>query len=783
MLLKFRLIALLFIIYPISSFANCTDADDACWKKEWKELCSYDVGYEGTEWCKKIVNDDQSWKKPKWEVRESLKSLGPIIIETGKKYGVDPRAIAGAVYAENSINVTRVDDFEDFLVKWKIAKNGKIPIINKPFSFGWGQLYIEAAREAEPIVAMKDGRPIRSDEEIAQALQIPEEAMKYIAAVMSRIQDIYQKNGIDISQKPEILATVYNLGKPEKLVEITKIKGGVPRVNFFGFFVKHNLKLLQNDIGYSDKIVASAMPVTTPIKKTKKDVPTTNLVEKVAVTKHLVLYRTPPRCGDDDSSKKASYIKVASFEKPEPASSIKVRDTYEVLSPGLGCRLNGDKEAWSLIRSENGVTGWVSEDSLNKATVKILKEKKTCVSDNSCELKLSKITKIKKSEKDGGSILLNLSSKDQNGKNVSWKNPDILCESMNNGGGGNNKPGIQVHYSRGTSYKKSKFELASNKDVEQILSNLEILENKVMTTFGLQKEYGSRSGSSPYDSILNEADNFKIDLKKCITNNGESPTQSCYFDKEQLNALLNIPTITKDPTYKEWKKVRDSIMPDSYGIVPLAIDKVVKEEDPKDLLIERKKSYNIMLVDCFEIDNTLKESKNYIQRIKDSIENMNIYSDLSVNGYSALSRVREACKIIKEISKSSKDCTECATNVGRLNFMEFDLSFVKNILKSTTDKDEYLADQLKLSVDERLLASGGGGGPMESCGSYDPETTAKEISEILKIPCVKTVYVPDPWLIKKFSNETKKVIFRNFISNDQYAIDTTTMDCAAGETK
>jgi hypothetical protein len=54
---------------------------------------------------------------------------------------------------------------------------------------------------------------------------------------------------------------------------------------------------------------------------------------------------------------------------------------------------------------------------------------------------------------------------------------------------------------------------------------------------------------------------------------------------------------------------------------------------------------------------------------------------------------------------------------------------------------------------------------------------------MLKLPCVKAVFVPDPWLIKKFSNEPSKVILRNFISNDIFSVDTTSMNCTVGDSK
>src|SRR4051812_13556335 len=98
------------------------------WEAKYKELCSYDM-----KWCGKIKNSDGTWVKPKKEIVKLLETLEPVIREQAKKLGVDPRAIAGSILAENSLNVSVSDDVQDFLVKAGVASKGSI--LGKKFTF------------------------------------------------------------------------------------------------------------------------------------------------------------------------------------------------------------------------------------------------------------------------------------------------------------------------------------------------------------------------------------------------------------------------------------------------------------------------------------------------------------------------------------------------------------------------------------------------------------------------------------------------------------------------
>ncbi|MBI2605106.1 MAG: DUF1402 family protein [Deltaproteobacteria bacterium] len=361
--------------WGVISFAQTTapakPATD--WNKELAELCTYDP-----EYCKKLKNEDGTWVRPKKEILAALKSLSPKIQTYSEKFGVDPRAVAGAVLAENSLNVSISDNVQDFLVKYGLASGGDI--LGKKFSFGWGQLYMEAAREAENFAAKLEKRAPKTDDQLSEDLLKPDLAIYYVAALMRTIQDEYQKQGIDISKNPELLATVYNLGKPQERSAKTKASGKSPRVNYFGFFVKHYMDDIETAVGKPkvQTLVADQKDVT------KKDGTATAVATKSAAVstpspeaepkvwrtvmiKSLALYVAPPTCKlqNGQGSVKAKYESFQNFA----SSGIAEKATgYKVLAPAIDC----EAEAWSLVRTDDGTTGWVKNSDLEKSSSKQL---------------------------------------------------------------------------------------------------------------------------------------------------------------------------------------------------------------------------------------------------------------------------------------------------------------------------------------------------------------------------------------------------------------------------
>ena len=303
------------LLLSISHGSNSLASTD--WDKEYKNLCSYD-----SKFCNRVKNSDGTFARPKKEILALLKELNPIIQASAKRLGIDPRAIAGSIIAENSLNVGISDDVQNLLVKIGVANKGEI--FGKKFTYGLGQLNFNAAREAEDYAAHLENRKPMSDSDLTEAILIPEKSIYLVAAVIRKVQDDYKKQGIDISDKPEILTTLYNLGRSEEKALETKKSGQLPRPNYFGFFVHK----YENDLSFFQKpaeiTVTEKKVVLDPASKTSPTKPklvshkiqTTPKKLVIALNKSLPIYSSPPACagggdyGATNLEKKYQTMKV-----------------------------------------------------------------------------------------------------------------------------------------------------------------------------------------------------------------------------------------------------------------------------------------------------------------------------------------------------------------------------------------------------------------------------------------------------------------------------------------
>lgn len=394
---------------------------------DYRTLCSYDK-----KWCGKLKNSDGTWVKPKKEIVLLLKELGPTIQKNAASLGVDPQAVAGAIMAENSLNVSISDDVQDLLVKIGVANKGEI--LGKKFTYGLGQLNFEAAREAENYVANLENRSPISDRALSDALLIPERAIYYVAAVLRKCQDDYKKQGIDIAGKPEILTTLYNLGHSDtKSVEL-KNAGSTPRPNYFGFFVKqykNELSFLAKaapvvvpeKVVISKKEAAPLGPVKAPAAVIKAPVETRKL--KLAFNKSMPIYTAPPTCdikneyGATDLKNKYSSMKAFSV-----VAIADKEKSFQVIAPSIDCESN----TWELIKLSTGEIGWIKKDDLDKTTSKILIAEPKCVSkiDLQCSAQIKEQLKKQVLTESTNRSEIFLSPK-SNSKKTAFKNPDWQC--------------------------------------------------------------------------------------------------------------------------------------------------------------------------------------------------------------------------------------------------------------------------------------------------------------------------------------------------------------------
>ncbi len=239
----------LFLIFILVSFA----AEN--WEDSFSDVCRIDVKY-----CLKLKTSDGGWLKPKTEIMVLLKDpeIQTEIKSAAQKYGVSTTAIAGAIVAENSLNVGLKDQVQTWL-----ASRLNITSLpgGKAFSFGLGQIKMPSAMSAEKYIADKEGRAPRTEKEMTTELSSPFGSIRTAAMILRQVQDDYKAVGFDIANQPEILTTLYNLGESEVRAKKAKDSGLAPQMNYFGLFVKKYAP----DI---DRYVAAVPPPTSPIQTT-----------------------------------------------------------------------------------------------------------------------------------------------------------------------------------------------------------------------------------------------------------------------------------------------------------------------------------------------------------------------------------------------------------------------------------------------------------------------------------------------------------------------------------
>lgn len=415
---------LLLILYSSLLYADTSE-------KEYQDLCSYDK-----TWCGKLKNSDGTFVRPKKEIILLLKELAPVIEKHAATLGVDSRAVAGAIMAENSLNVSISDDVQNLLVKIGVANKGEI--FGKRFTYGLGQLNFSAARDAENYAARLEKRASLDDATLSDALLVPEKAVYYVAAVIRKVQDDYKAQGIDISGKPEILSTLYNLGNSSRKAKETKANGSAPRPNYFGFFVKkyeNELSFLKkaapDNVVVSEQVAleSSVKAGTQPSSTKLNTAPLTKsmaLLEKklkLVFTKSAPLYTSPPVCetskdyGATDLKRKYETMKNFAV-----SGIVEKNNSFDVIAPTIDC----DANAWELIKTSTGEIGWIKKDDLEKNTAKALVAVPKC--SNKPDLKC--VSQIKQEYKD---LLVEDTSSElffrpfsQSGKS-SFKTPDWEC--------------------------------------------------------------------------------------------------------------------------------------------------------------------------------------------------------------------------------------------------------------------------------------------------------------------------------------------------------------------
>ena len=169
---------------------------------------------------------DLSGRRDESAVDEIIEEYSSEIIAAGEEFDVDPVAIAVCIYAEQVLNYDWKDELFDFAL-WRFNT-----------SIGLGQVRVETAQMLEDsgYIEKTEGdfslfywNPRK--QKIASKLLRESENIRYVAAYLRYWIDKWEHT-YDISGKPEILATLYNLG------ENANAPNSSPRANSFGEYAQ-----------------------------------------------------------------------------------------------------------------------------------------------------------------------------------------------------------------------------------------------------------------------------------------------------------------------------------------------------------------------------------------------------------------------------------------------------------------------------------------------------------------------------------------------------------------
>ncbi len=178
-------------------------------------------------------------KKYKYEAEagNKIKDNAQNITDAANCFGVDPRVVAGVIYAKQSINV----DFKDTLTDWTgfygvntSVGLGQVRISTAEFLEEKG--YITKTKASEggwnlPFIGHVDGTTTMAREKRLENDRIN---CYYVAAYIRYFQDTWKYKFPSIAGRPDILGTLFNIGH-----EVTKPNSN-PKPNEFGQYVKDN---------------------------------------------------------------------------------------------------------------------------------------------------------------------------------------------------------------------------------------------------------------------------------------------------------------------------------------------------------------------------------------------------------------------------------------------------------------------------------------------------------------------------------------------------------------
>lgn len=181
--------------------------------------------------------NEQLHRLPSEYVFDLLYSEKEYIESISKHFDISEIAIGGVLLAEHSLNVNYFDIAQDYLLKNEMG--------DFPFTYGLGQMSLNALNQSEIFASSFEHRKRKDKSELRKEMLTPRGALYYIASYLKWCEVVYKSNGFDISNRPEILATLYNIGDVKfRAYQKKVLKNDAFYPNIFGMYVKKHEKLL-----------------------------------------------------------------------------------------------------------------------------------------------------------------------------------------------------------------------------------------------------------------------------------------------------------------------------------------------------------------------------------------------------------------------------------------------------------------------------------------------------------------------------------------------------------
>ncbi|MCY4524559.1 MAG: DUF1402 family protein, partial [Halobacteriovoraceae bacterium] len=348
----------------------------------YEQLCEYDQG------CEALKDRRGNFKLPHplilkifWLQKDNLSSVA-------EKYGIHPLIPMAAIATEHSLNVGIEDQIQDTFRAAGLTRNGRI-LGMKAVSYGYGQLYADAAMNAEQIVARIEERDPQDNEYIENRISSLEGAYEYVAALMLHYTEVYARAGIDIGDNPGILSTLYNIGDVDEKVQRTLDQGREPKVNYFGWFVLHNWEAFESVYNSENFNLEYVADMEQSLQESGNDsrwgdmfgllvrdqVPTFVTTEEISLRDNYpecVLSRRHFVSKEGIENREDAYLESLGNTHLHP---YKEQGAFDIYSMGFDCL----GRTWGLLEFvESGRMGWFNFEDAGSSVIEMTNRPRQC---------------------------------------------------------------------------------------------------------------------------------------------------------------------------------------------------------------------------------------------------------------------------------------------------------------------------------------------------------------------------------------------------------------------